>query len=44
MLHSYDTNGFTVDDDSGINSNGGTFTSWNWKAGGTARHKHIKLL
>ena len=25
MLHSYDTNGFTVDDDSGINSNGGTF-------------------
>ena len=36
MLHSYDTNGFTVDDDSGINSNGGTFVAWNWLAGGAA--------
>ena len=43
MLHSYDTNGF-IDDDSGINSNGGTFTSWNWKAGGTAPTQTYKVV
>ena len=44
MLHSYDTNGFTVDDDSGINSNGGTFVAWNWLAGGAAPTKTYKVV
>jgi hypothetical protein len=44
LLHSYDTNGFTVDDDSGINSNGGSFVAWNWLAGGSAPTKTYKVV
>ena len=34
-LHSFDSDGFTVDDHTPINRNGGTHVSWNWKAGTT---------
>jgi len=34
LLHSFDSDGFTVDDHAGINGND-NFVSWNWKAGGT---------
>ena len=34
LLHSFDSDGFTVDDHAGINSSN-NFVSWNWKAGGT---------
>ena len=34
LLHSFDADGFTVDDHGGINSNTNTFVSWNWKANG----------
>ena len=32
---SFDSDGFTVGTDGGINSNGGNKASWNWKAGGS---------
>ena len=32
LLHSFDSDGFTVDDHAGINS-ANNFVSWNWKAG-----------
>ena len=35
LLHSFDSDGFTVDDHGGINSSN-NFASWNWKAGGGA--------
>jgi len=31
LLHSFDSDGFTVDDHAGINSSGNNFVSWNWK-------------
>ena len=34
LLHSFDSDGFTVDDHAGINGND-SFVSWNWKAGGS---------
>jgi hypothetical protein len=33
-LTSFNSDGFTVGTDSGVNNNGSTFTSWNWKANG----------
>ena len=33
LLHSFDSDGFTVDDHAGINSSN-NFASWNWKANG----------
>ena len=33
-LTSFDSDGFTLGDWGGVNSNGNTFVSWNWKAGG----------
>ena len=33
-LTAFGTDGFTVGVDSGVNSNGGTMASWNWKANG----------
>ena len=44
MLHSFNTNGFTVDDESGINSNGGTFVAWNWLAGGATPTQTYKVV
>ena len=35
-IQSFDTNGFTIDDDADTNGNGKNFASWNWKAGGSA--------
>ena len=35
-LKSFDTDGFTLGNDGGINGSGITFASWNWLAGGTA--------
>ena len=36
-LSSFDSDGFTLNGTGGgINDNGGTYASWNWKAGGTA--------
>ena len=35
-IQSFDTNGFTIDDDADTNGNGQNFVSWNWKAGGSA--------
>ena len=35
-IQSFDSNGFTAGGGDDINSNGGTFVSWNWLAGGTA--------
>ena len=32
-ITSFDSDGFTVGTDSGVNNNGSTFASWNWKAG-----------
>ena len=32
---SFDSDGFTVGTDAGVNSNGGNKVSWNWKAGGS---------
>jgi len=34
-LTSFDTDGFTLGTDSGVNNNGSTFASWNWKANGS---------
>jgi len=33
FLHSFDSDGFTVDDDGAINTNNNAICSWNWKAG-----------
>ena len=33
---SFDSDGFSLGTSNGTNLNGGTFASWNWKAGGTA--------
>ena len=33
---SFDSDGFTVGTDAGVNSNGGNKVSWNWKAGNSA--------
>jgi len=35
-IQSFDSNGFTIDDDADTNGNGLNFASWNWKAGGSA--------
>ena len=35
LLHSFDSDGFTVDDHTPINRNGGTHVAWNWKANGS---------
>jgi hypothetical protein len=35
-LLSFNSDGFTVDTDSGYNGNGNSIVAWNWKAGGTA--------
>jgi len=35
VLTSFDTDGFTVGNDGGINSNGDTYASWNWLASNT---------
>tara|TARA_A100001391_G_scaffold145919_2_gene103523 strand:+ start:485 stop:3085 length:2601 start_codon:yes stop_codon:yes gene_type:complete len=32
---SFDTNGFTLGTEGGVNTNGGTYVSWNWLANGT---------
>ena len=34
-VSSFDSDGFTVGTDGGINSNGGNKASWNWKANGS---------
>ena len=34
QLASFDSDGFTLNTDAGVNNNGSTFVSWNWKAGG----------
>tara|TARA_Y100000385_G_scaffold199171_1_gene206241 strand:- start:1022 stop:2065 length:1044 start_codon:yes stop_codon:yes gene_type:complete len=34
QLASFDSDGFTLNTDAGVNNNGSTFTSWNWKANG----------
>nr|BAR27281.1 hypothetical protein [uncultured Mediterranean phage uvMED]BAR27286.1 hypothetical protein [uncultured Mediterranean phage uvMED] len=34
FLHSFDSDGFTVDDDGAINTNNNAICSWNWKANG----------
>jgi hypothetical protein len=33
-LTSLDTNGFTLSSSTGLNGNGSTYVSWNWKANG----------
>jgi hypothetical protein len=35
LLHSFDSDGFTVDDHTPINRNGGTHVAWNWLANGS---------
>ena len=35
-ITSFDSDGFTVGTDAGVNNNGSTFASWNWKAGTTS--------
>jgi len=35
-IQSFDTDGFTIDDDADTNGSGINFASWNWKAGGSA--------
>ena len=34
LVHSFDSDGFTVDDDGAMNGNGNSIASWNWKANG----------
>jgi len=34
QLTSFDSDGFTLSTDAGVNNNGSTFASWNWKANG----------
>ncbi len=36
LLTSFDSNGFTVGNDNGVNENSQTYASWNWKAGNSA--------
>jgi len=36
VISSFDTNGFSVGDDTSVNASGGTYVSWNWKAGTTS--------
>ena len=43
-LKSFDSDGFTLGTNNGINRNATTFTSWNWKAGGTAPTKTYKVV
>ena len=35
-LTSFDSDGFTLGSDAGLNTNTNTYVAWNWKAGGTA--------
>jgi len=35
-LNSFDSDGFTLGSNTGLNNNGDAHVSWNWKAGGTA--------
>ena len=35
-IQSFDSDGFTLDDDADTNGNGQNFASWNWSAGGSA--------
>jgi hypothetical protein len=35
MLSSFDTDGFTLGSNGGVNANTHTFVAWNWKAGGS---------
>ena len=35
-LTAFTSTGFTVGSDTGVNTSGGTYVGWNWKAGGTA--------
>ena len=34
FLKSFDTDGFTIGNDAGLNTNGGTLVAWQWKANG----------
>ena len=36
LLTSFDSDGFTIGTNSDLNSSGGSYVAWNWKAGGTA--------
>ena len=36
LVHSFDSDGFTVDDDSAMNGNGNNIVAWNWKANGSS--------
>jgi hypothetical protein len=36
LLHSFDSDGFTVDDDNSINNGSTTYASWNWLADNTS--------
>ena len=36
VISSFDTNGFSVGNDTSVNASGGTYVSWNWKAGTTS--------
>jgi hypothetical protein len=36
LLTSFDSDGFTVNTDGGVNGSGQTYASWNWKAGTTS--------
>jgi len=36
LLTAFNTDGFTVGNDTGVNNNSDTFVAWNWKAGGSA--------
>jgi hypothetical protein len=35
-LTSFDSDGFSLGSDNGVNNSGDTYVAWNWKAGGTA--------
>ena len=37
-ISSFDSNGFSVGNDGGVNQSAQTYVSWNWKAGGAARN------
>ena len=36
VISSFDTNGFSVGNDTSVNASGGTYVSWNWKGGTTS--------
>ena len=40
----FDTNGFTLASSGDVNSNGNSYVSWNWLAGGTAPTKTYKVV